>query len=102
MMFTGVLDSVLGRKSKVRILRLFLRTHGQLTGRRVAAQTGLNHKTCHAALRDLARHGVVLRTRAGTAHLYRLNTEHILVTEILTQAFGTEAQLVEKYAGAAR
>ncbi len=102
MRFSGVLDDILGQKSKVRILRLLLRSHARLTGRQIARQTGLNHGTCHTALRDLARHGVVLRSLAGAAHLYQLNEVHVLVKDVLILAFGTEAGLVEQYAHEAR
>jgi predicted nucleotidyltransferase/biotin operon repressor len=102
MMFSGVLDVVLGQRSKVRLLRLLLRSHGQLTGREIARQTGLSQRTCHTSLRGLERQGIVLRSRAGTAHLYRLNEEHVLVTDVLVPAFRTETDLVQKYADAAR
>jgi len=101
-MFSEVLDNILGQRSKVRILRLLLRSHAQLTGRQIARQTDLNHATCHAALRDLARYGIVLRITAGTAHLYRLNEEHVLVKDVLSRAFGAEADLLDDYADTAR
>lgn len=102
MTLSGVLDPVLGQRSKVRILRLLARTRGQRTGREIARQTGLSHRASHLALRDLERHGILLKVRAGRAYLFALNEEHVLVSEVLIPAFDTEAAFVEKYAEAAR
>jgi predicted nucleotidyltransferase len=102
MRFTRALDDLLGQKSKIRILRLLLGSHAQLTGRDIARQTGLNHRTCHTALRGLARQGVVRRQPAGAAHLYELNEEHVLVRGALSGLFDAEQGLVEEYARSAR
>jgi predicted nucleotidyltransferase len=100
--FAAVLDEILGQKSKLRILRLLLRSHGQLTGRDISRQSGLTHRTCHAALRDLARHGIVVRKKAGSAHLYELNEDHVLVKGALSTLFAAERNLIDAYSVAAR
>jgi predicted nucleotidyltransferase len=40
--------------------------------------------------------------RAGTAYLYKLNEEHVLVNGALARLFGAEQDLIEEYAQAAK
>jgi len=101
MNFSRVLDDLLGQRSKVQLLRFLLRTRGEHTGRSLARELGLDHKTCHAALRGLAQHGVVECRRIGKALVYRLHDGHAIVKEILEPAFLRERALIQDYAGKA-
>jgi predicted nucleotidyltransferase/predicted transcriptional regulator len=96
--FNLPLDGVLGARSKVSLLRHLLRTRGEFTGRSLARSVGLDAKTCHTALQDLARHGVIEYRRAGRAHLYRLNGDHVLVRDFLEPLFAAEGRVLEGYA----
>jgi predicted nucleotidyltransferase len=92
------LGAILGARSKVSLLRLLLRTRVEKTGRELARLVGLDAKTCHTALQELARQGVVEYRRVGKALLYRLNGDHVLVQELLEPLFAKEAGLFERYA----
>lgn len=97
MKFDRSLDEVLGARSKLALLRLLARTRGEHTGRELARLVELDAKTCHAALRKLARQGVVEMRRAGKAILYRLNSRHVLVTRMLRPLFEREASVLSEY-----
>lgn len=97
MRFHHVLDEVLGRRSSVRLLRFLVRSGGEHSGRDLARLVGLDHKTCHQALRDLAEQGVVTARRIGTATAYSLRQDHPLVQDILRPAFENEETLIEGY-----
>lgn len=97
MRFRHVLDEVLGQRSKVKLLRFLLRTPGEYSGRDLAGYVGLDHKTCDAALRGLADHGVVISRRVGTAVIHRLHPEHPIVRDILAPAFDQEEGLAIRY-----
>lgn len=70
------------------VLAILSRTTQPLTGRRIAAmlapvasQSGVND-----ALRDLVRHGLVLREHAGSAYLHRLNRHHLAAPAVVALA----------------
>jgi len=98
MTFDRPLDHVLGARPKVALLRLLLRTRGEHTGRSLAKRVDFDSKTCHAALRDLARQGVVEHRRAGSSILYRVNERHVLVRELLEPLFDREGTFLSGYA----
>ena len=97
MRFRHVLDDLLGRRSNVVLLRFLVRTRGEHSGRDLARLVGLDHKTCHAALRSLTAQGVVDSRRLGTAHAYRLRDRHPVVLDILKPAFAIEEDLAERF-----
>lgn len=97
MKFDRPIDDLLGARSKVALLRLLLRTRGDHTGRALARLAGLDAKTCHTALQDLARQGAVQYRRAGKAFLYRVNTEHVLVRDLLQPLFEREGSFLAMY-----
>lgn len=102
MRFTRLLDEVLGHKPGIVLLRILTRTGGEHTGRELARLTGLDHKTCHTALQELARQGIIEMRRVGRALVYVLNRDHAVVEGILGPAFEKEAGLVDEYAREAR
>ena len=97
MRFYHVLDDVLGRRSSVRLLRFLIRSGGEHSGRDLARLVGLDHKTCHDALRELAEQGVITARKIGTAIAYSLRQDHPLVQGILRPAFENEENLIEQY-----
>src|SRR5207247_4530687 len=97
MRFHHVLDDVLGRRSSVRLLRFLIRAGGEHSGRDLARLVGLDHKTCHDALRELAEQGIIAARRIGTATAYSLKQDHPLVQEILRPAFENEETLIERF-----
>lgn len=102
MNFHHALDDVLGQRSKVVLLRFLVRNRGEHSGRDLARLVGLDHKTCHAALRSLSEQGVVTSRRLGTAVAYHLRDDHPVVKDILGPAFEREDALVESFVREAR
>ncbi|MBI4566040.1 MAG: nucleotidyltransferase domain-containing protein [Planctomycetes bacterium] len=98
MKFVRPLNDIFGQRSKVELLRFLVRTRAEHTGRELSRFLGLDPKTCHAALQDLARQGVVEHRKIGTAIAYKLNERHVLVRRILEPVFETEDGLLEAYA----
>jgi predicted nucleotidyltransferase len=98
MRFREPLNDILGRRSKVVLLRHLVLYRRESTGRDLARFTGLDHKTCHDALRDLARHHVVFQRRIGSAWAYSLNSEFPVVREVLEPAFEWERTLPDRLA----
>ena len=98
MRFHHSLDGILGQRSKVALLRFLTRTRVQMSGRELSRALGLDHKTCHKALQDLSREGVVDQQKIGTAIVYRMNENHVIVREILQKVFEKEDLLLADYA----
>jgi predicted nucleotidyltransferase len=99
MRFHYSIDDLFGQRSKVALLRLMVRTRAEHSGRELSRLVGLDGKTCHAALQDLARQGVVECRKVGTAILYKLKDRHVLVRYILAPVFRKEAGFLAAYAG---
>jgi predicted nucleotidyltransferase len=97
MRFHHVLDEVLGQRSKVALLRFLIRARGEHSGRDLARHLGLDHKTCHAALRSLAEQGIVDFRRLGTALVYALRDAHPIVRVILAPAFARESEILDRF-----
>lgn len=102
MRFRNVLDGVLGQRSKVTLLRHLIRSPGSFTGRELSRTVGLDHKTCHAALGELAAEGIVDVRRVGKAIVYQLRRGHPIAETILIPAFEGEERLIELFVEEAR
>lgn len=89
------LDSILGQQSKVKILRYLLKSPAELNGREIARAVGLSHVKCHTALKDLAKHGIVVLRTSGRTTLYRLDPENVLVKDVLRPLFLAEDKTLE-------
>jgi predicted nucleotidyltransferase len=75
------LDEILGRRSKVRLLRALGPLDRPVSGREAARLAGLSHRAI-TALDELAALGVVIRREAAGQHLYTFNREHVLANAI--------------------
>ncbi len=95
MRFSQPLDQILGNASKVRILRFLCRKGGEWSGRRIAAELGLNPVTAHAALRALHLATVLEFRKVGNSFVYSLRDDHYLVRQVLRPLFEQEAQTLE-------
>jgi len=98
MRFRHPLNDILGRRSKIVLLRHMVLFRKECTGRELAGYTGLDHKTCHEALRDLRRHRVIDLRRIGTATAYSLRADHPIIREVLLPAFEWERNLIDRFA----
>jgi len=94
MLFKNPLDSILGQTSKVKILRFLNSIRTELNGREISKSTGVSHVRCHAALRDMARHGIIIIRNIGRSTVYKVNHDHILYKGLLKPLFDSESVLI--------
>jgi predicted nucleotidyltransferase len=96
MRFHRPLDDLLGNPVRLRVLRVLSRSPGLgFTGRELAHLCGSSPTQTIASLHRLEDSGVVRREVAGSAHLWRLTTEHLLADR-LVKLFAEEAGLLEE------
>jgi predicted nucleotidyltransferase/biotin operon repressor len=95
MKYTHPLDDLLSQKSKVRILRYLTNSGLELSGRQIANEIGMSPWVCHQALGELRDQGVLLMRNVGNTHLYRLNSRHYLVQDLLLPLFRKERKLLD-------
>jgi predicted nucleotidyltransferase len=74
-------DGILGRRSKVRLLRALRPLDRPVSGREAARLAGLSHRAI-TSLDELAALGVVVRRQAAGQHLYTFNRENVLAGAI--------------------
>lgn len=89
------MESLLAQKSKIKVLRLLLSQNSSpITGREMSRQTGLDHKTCHKALKEFCLLGVARVTHASNSNLYRLNPKNYLVNQVILPLFEIERKVL--------
>jgi predicted nucleotidyltransferase/biotin operon repressor len=92
MRFHNQLDDLLGNRIQLRLLRILARTGGRgLTGRELARMCGASSSQANASLQSLEDSGLVVRTIAGRAYLWRMAARHALAP-VLTTLFREEAE----------
>ncbi|PIX16515.1 MAG: hypothetical protein COZ72_00710 [Elusimicrobia bacterium CG_4_8_14_3_um_filter_50_9] len=91
MRFYKPLDKILDQADKVRILRFFVKTGAEWTGRQISKEIKISPATCHKVLRELHKEGVLLFRSVGSGHLYKLNAAHYLVKNVLAPLFDGES-----------
>lgn len=95
MKFDKPLDDIFSAPSNVKVLRVLARVDWELTGRQVAELAGLNAMTCQNALHRLRDFKLVYMRPVGSAHLYRIARDSILVQNLLVPIFKTEESLLD-------
>jgi predicted nucleotidyltransferase len=98
MKFKEPIENLLAQKSKIKILRFLLKTGMEFTGREIARNINMDHKTCHHALSELSQSGVVFANHSGSSVLYKINQKNMLVTELLIPLFKKEENLLKTIA----
>ncbi len=96
MRLTKPLDSILGRPTKVKVLRVLSSPGLELTGRQVAVEAKVNHAGCTRTLKQLTEIGVLEMRRKGRANLYTLRDDNILIQKALIPLFRTERVLFDE------
>lgn len=92
------LDDLLGRRSKVALLRYLILSGRETTGRDLARSVGIDHKACLSSLAELWREGIIHQRRVGRAWFHSLNADFPLVREALVPLFDWERNLPERLA----
>ena len=78
MKFKYSLDTILGQRSKIRILRLLSFEQNQLTVREIARRIDLTVPNVSRALKELEIEGIVISRQTGKSTPYFLNKKHYL------------------------
>lgn len=95
MRFHRPLDRILGTRLKTAVLRYLIRSNLELSGRQIARAVGASPKPLNRALAQLVGEGVVLQRSVGRVHLYRVNHDNPLVSNLLVRLFQQEANLLQ-------
>jgi predicted nucleotidyltransferase len=95
MKFREPLDDILGQRVKIKILRCLALNGMELSGRKIAEETGISPAGAHKALKDLVESHIILERRAGRAFLFKLNQENYLAQEMLMPLFEREDSLLK-------
>ncbi len=94
MYFQNTFDTVLGQRSKIKLLRYLFFCQEELTGRQIAKKIGLSHLKAHHALKELADQGIVCVKIVGNAMIYQINPNNFLARDILKPLFKSEKELL--------
>jgi len=88
------LDKIVNSEVKVRALRVFCRTGGDVNGRQMAKMIGVTPKTAHEVLQDLLGEGVLTMRSVGRTYLFSLCEDRKVVRDVLRPLFAAEDVLV--------
>ena len=91
MKITKPLNKILNSEVKIKILRFLCETAAEWNGRQIAKEIGVTPATAHKALSSLNTEGVLLLRNMGKTHVYNLNTDNVVVKEILKPLFLKES-----------
>jgi predicted nucleotidyltransferase/biotin operon repressor len=90
MKIVNPLDKILDNEAKVRILRFLIKTNAQWNGRQIAREINVTPATAHKALQGLHKEGVLILRNVGKTHVYNLNEDNYLVSDLLWPLFAKE------------
>ena len=95
-------ESIVGSRTKVRLLRVLFRLpESELTGEDLAHKASVSKPMAHLALSQMMRENVVARRVVGRAYLYRLLADSYPV-KLVAALFTTEDSPLEELARLAR
>lgn len=89
-MTQSIIENIFSGKSRIRLLRCLYESASGLTGREIARRTGLSPQQAHKVLNELAALGIVEVKIAGPAHLFTLNLQHWVITDVARVIFDGE------------
>lgn len=99
MKFTEPLNNILNTETKARILRFLCKTGAQWNGSQIAKEIGVTPAAAHAALRILQREGVLSLRNMGKTHVYTLNEDNFIVSNLLKPLFTKEDKSLDAVIG---
>ena len=93
------LDAILGSASRVAALRVLFASPEGVSGRQVAARSGINHQAAALALKALEKAGVAVRRESARSIQWRLDRRRFLVDEMLLSLFEEEKRHADEIVG---
>ena len=98
---TDIIDALFGGHGRTAILRLLAEQTAPLTGRRIAALTGLSHAGANRALEHFASLGIVKRVPVGSAVVHALDRENDIVARVVLPTIEAERLIADARARSA-
>lgn len=92
MIIYRVFDEVFRSWSHVAVLRALLDTTNGYTGNEAARLSGMHPRSALKALTSLEQLGMVNRQRGGRDHIFTLNRNHILVSDVVEHIYRVEQE----------
>jgi len=89
------LNTILGTKSHLKVLRVLQRSEDPLSGREIQRLAGLSNRAAMLALEALSEQRVLLVEVTTTRYLYRINRKHFLWAKAVRPALEGEDQFWE-------
>lgn len=99
MKITKPLDSILNTEVKMKILRFLCRTGAEWNGSQIAKEIGVTPAASHSALNELSKQGVIAMRNMGNTHVYTLNEEKYIVSDLLKPLYIKEDETLDKIIG---
>lgn len=96
MKFNKYLDNILGRKTELKILRLFVCYKDELGVREIAREIKIGPPNVSRALKVLEGSGVLISKIIGRSVVYKLNKGHYLVDEVIGPLFEKEKKIIRE------
>ncbi|MDI6757424.1 MAG: nucleotidyltransferase domain-containing protein [Endomicrobiia bacterium] len=94
MQFSKAAERILASPANIGVLRLFVTTRPQMTGREVARFCKMSHTHALRTLDALTEQGLITRGRAGRAYLFQLNDKNTAVNTLFKPFFDKEKTLL--------
>ncbi|MDP8259154.1 MAG: ArsR family transcriptional regulator [Candidatus Aadella gelida] len=89
------LNKILDSEAKIKVLRFLCKTDAEWNGRQIAKEIEVTPATAHKALNSLNNEGVLLLRNMGKTHVYSLNNDNFMVTDILKPLFEKEREILD-------
>jgi len=99
MKITKPLDNILNTEAKTKILRFLCRTGAEWNGSQVAKEIGMTPAATHSALNELVKEGIILMRNMSNSHVYTLNENNYIVSDLLKPLFLKEDRVLNKIVG---
>ena len=99
MRITKPLDNILNTEAKIKILRFLCRTGAEWNGSQIAKGVGMTPAASHSALSELAGEGIIFMRNMGNTHVYTLNEDSYIISDLLKPLFLKEDKVLDKIIG---
>ena len=93
---THTIETLLGSRSKLAVLRVLHGVAIPLNASQLAGRTGLSWTAVSTVLDELAEMGVINSSSAGRANIHSLNRESIYVTDLIDPLFAAEERIPDE------
>jgi len=95
MKYKNYLDEILGRKSKVKVLRYLVKFNQGASVRELSRRIGATEPNLSVILKELEKNGILVSQKYGTALVFKLNDGHYLVEKVVIPLFVQEQSAID-------